>query len=138
LEIVDGQPPQVAPPQHQNPDAPSWHRELVLGAVDTAAADEAAPTFDNTEGQGDRCRLSGVAPGAAMKTAAQSYAARQLELLARRGLEVADRVACGQLGFIDGVDMLYSAAIWAGLRETVGDDLIRTLAAAFAGARRPT
>jgi hypothetical protein len=67
LEIVDGQPPQVAPPQHQNPDAPSWHRELVLGAVDTAAADEAAPTFDNTEGQGDRCRLSGVAPGAAMR-----------------------------------------------------------------------
>jgi hypothetical protein len=138
LEIADGQPPQVAPPQHQNPDAPSWHRELVLGAVDDAAADEAAPTLDNTEGQGDRCRLSGVAQGAAM-TAAQSHAARQLDLLAVRALELADRVAAGQLGFIDAVDLSYEAAVWAGLRETVGDDLIQaTLAAAFAGARRPT
>jgi hypothetical protein len=65
-------------------------------------------------------------------------AARQLEILARRSLELADRVAAGELAFIEAVDLAYSAACWAGLVETIGDDIIQaTLAAAFANARRP-
>jgi hypothetical protein len=68
-----------------------------------------------------------------------SRATRQLELLALRALDLADRCADGQIGFIDAVDMAYSAAQWAGLDESLGDDLIQaTLAAAFANARRPS
>jgi hypothetical protein len=68
-----------------------------------------------------------------------SHATRQLELLALRSLELADRVADGEIGFIDAVDMAYSAAQWAGLDESLGDDLIQaTLAASFANARRPS
>lgn len=74
---------------------------------------------------------------------------RQLEVLALRSIELADRVAAGQLRFLDAVDLAYEAAIWAGLPEAIdksglitgiltGDDIIQaTLAAAFANARRP-
>lgn len=73
----------------------------------------------------------------------------QLEMLARRAGELADRVAAGDLAFIDAVDMAYSAAVWAGLPEAIdkaelvtnnitGEDVVQaTLAAAFANARRP-
>src|SRR5580700_6280428 len=47
------------------------------------------------------------------------------EILALRSLELADRVAAGELGFIDAVDMAYSAAEGAGLPEAVGDDVVR-------------
>ena len=58
---------------------------------------------------------------------------RQLELLAIRSAELADRVTAGQIGFIDAVDAAYSAAQWAGLTEAVGDDAIqKILAAVFA------
>jgi hypothetical protein len=68
-----------------------------------------------------------------------SRATRQLELLALRSLELADRVAEGDIGFLDAVDLAYSAAEWSGLTETVGDDIVQaTLAAAFANARRPS
>jgi hypothetical protein len=82
--------------------------------------------------------------------AALSRPLQQLEILARRSLDLADRVAAGELGFIDAVDLAYSAAIWAGLPEaidrsgaltgrTTSDDVIQaTLAAAFANARRPS
>jgi hypothetical protein len=67
----------------------------------------------------------------------KTLGARQLEILARRSLELADRVAAGELKFIDAVDLAYSAAAWAGLVETLGDDVVQaTLAAAFANARR--
>jgi hypothetical protein len=33
---------------------------------------------------------------------------RQLEILALRSLELADRVAAGELGFIDAVDLAYT------------------------------
>ena len=66
----------------------------------------------------------------------KSRATKQLEILALRSLELADRAA-GQPPFIDAVDVAYSAAQWAGLSETVGDDTIRlVLSANFAHARR--
>jgi hypothetical protein len=65
-------------------------------------------------------------------------ATRRLEILALRTLEIADRVASGELRFLDGVDLAYDAACWSGLVESVGDDVVQVvLAAAFANARRP-
>ena len=64
--------------------------------------------------------------------------ARQLEILALRSLELADRVAAGEIAFLDAVDIAYDAAVWSGLTSTVGDDIVQaTLAAAFANARSP-
>jgi hypothetical protein len=69
---------------------------------------------------------------------AVAYKVRQLELLALRSLELADRVAAGQIAFLDAVDIAYEAAVWSGLTGAVGDDIVQTtLAAAFANARRP-
>jgi hypothetical protein len=63
---------------------------------------------------------------------------RQLEILALRCLELADRVAIGEIAFLDAVDIAYEAAVWSGLTSTVGDDVVQaTLAAAFANARSP-
>jgi hypothetical protein len=81
----------------------------------------------------------------------QTYAQRQLEILAIRSGELADRVAAGQLGFIDAVDIAYSAAVWADLPRAIeraglidkssictGDDIVQSvLAAAFANAKQP-
>ena len=74
-----------------------------------------------------------------MTPALLKRSACQLEILAWRSLELADRVAAGEVAFLDAVDMAYEAAVWSGLTETVGDDIVQaTLAAAFANARRPT
>jgi hypothetical protein len=82
--------------------------------------------------------------------AAPSRPARQLEILALRSLQLADRVAAGELAFTEAVDLAYSAACWAGLPEaidasglltgrTTSDDVIQaTMAAAFANAERPS
>jgi hypothetical protein len=65
-------------------------------------------------------------------TAPPSKKDYQLSLLAIRASELADRVQCGEIGFIDAVDMAYSAAQWSGLTETTGDDAVqKILAAAF-------
>ncbi len=65
-------------------------------------------------------------------------AARQLQILALRSLELADRVASGEIAFLDAVDVAYEAAAWSGLTSTVGDKIVQaTIAAAFANARRP-
>lgn len=49
---------------------------------------------------------------------------------------LADRVRRKELQFIDAVDMAYSAADFAGLIESFGDDQIQSvLAGAFMGAR---
>jgi hypothetical protein len=62
---------------------------------------------------------------------------RQLEILALRSLELADRVAAGEIKFLDAVDLAYEAALWSGLTETVGDDIVQaTIAAAFEMRRR--
>jgi hypothetical protein len=74
-----------------------------------------------------------------MTRARLEHASRQLELLALRSLELADRVAAGEIAFLDAIDIAYEAAMWSGVMETVGDDIVQaTLAAAFANARRPT
>jgi hypothetical protein len=80
----------------------------------------------------------------------RSFIQRQLEILALRSLELADRVAAGEIGFLDAVDLAYEAAVWSGLPNAIeasglvdnsiltGDDVVQaTLAAAFANARRP-
>ncbi len=57
-----------------------------------------------------------------------------LDLLRERALIVARRVTEGRLSFIDGVDLAYSAAIWSGLAERYGDDVVqRILADTFMG-----
>ena len=62
---------------------------------------------------------------------------RQLELLALRCCDLAERVEAGTIGFIDAVDMAYSAAVWSGLVESVGDDAVQKIMfAAFATAPR--
>jgi hypothetical protein len=67
----------------------------------------------------------------------RNRAARRLEILALRSLELADRVAEGSIKFIDAVDVAYEAAIWSGLVDEVGDDIVQAcMAAAFANARR--
>jgi hypothetical protein len=64
-------------------------------------------------------------------------ATKQLEILSLRSLELADRVAAGDIALLDAVDMAYEAAVWAGLTETVGDDIVQTiLAEAFRNVRR--
>ncbi len=83
-------------------------------------------------------------------TTAARAVIRRLELLALRCAELADRVATGELGFLDAVDLAYNAAVWADLPNAIdasglidtgiicGDDIVQaTLAAAFANARRP-
>ena len=75
---------------------------------------------------------------------------RQLEILASRTIELADRVTAGEIPFIEAVDLAYQAAVWAGLPEAIeksglittdnisgGDVVQATLAAAFANAPRP-
>jgi hypothetical protein len=74
---------------------------------------------------------------------------RQLEILARRCLQLADQVAAGEIPFLDAVDLAYDAAVWAGLPNAIdtsglidvdvitGDDIVQAvIAAAFANARR--
>jgi hypothetical protein len=74
-----------------------------------------------------------------MTCAVLERASRQLEILALRSLELADRVAAREIAFLDAVDIAYDAAVWSGLTSTVGDDVVQaTLAAAFANARGPT
>jgi hypothetical protein len=84
---------------------------------------------------------------------AKSPVTRQLEILALRSIELADRVAAGEIDFIDAIDLAYSAAIWADLPNAIdksglidtnrsghpsGDDIVQTtIAAAFANARGP-
>jgi hypothetical protein len=66
------------------------------------------------------------------------YQTRQLELLALRAGQLADRVAAGEMQFLDAVDLAYSAAVFVGLVDDVGDDVVQSvLAAAFATARAP-
>jgi hypothetical protein len=62
---------------------------------------------------------------------------RQLELLALRSFQLADRVASGELQFLDAVDVAFDAAVASGLADSVGYDIIQTvLATAFDGMRR--
>jgi hypothetical protein len=61
-----------------------------------------------------------------------NFPQRQLELFAIRCSELAERVAAGNLLFLDAVDLAYSAADFAGLVEVAGDDAVqKVMAAAF-------
>jgi hypothetical protein len=80
-----------------------------------------------------------AAASAAVPAVLVKRTSRQLEILALRCLELADRVTTGEIAFLDAVDIAYDAAVWSGLTSTIGDDVVQaTLAAAFANARRPT
>jgi hypothetical protein len=59
-----------------------------------------------------------------------NFTKRQLELFAIRCAELAERVAAGNLQFLDAIDFAYTAADFAGLVEAVGDDSIQKLMAA--------
>jgi hypothetical protein len=60
----------------------------------------------------------------------------QLELFAARCRQLADRVRMGQIGFIEAVDLAYSAALWSGLADNVTEDRLQAcLAYAFMGVR---
>jgi hypothetical protein len=57
---------------------------------------------------------------------------QQLELLALRSFNFADRVDAGEIRFLDAIDVLYDGAVASGLVDAVGDDVVQaTLAAAF-------
>jgi hypothetical protein len=99
--------------------------------------------------------ISPLAHSAALKTTHKAVArvTRQLEILALRCLDLADRVATGELDYIEGVDLAYSSAVWADLPNAIdasglidrngpgapsGDDIVQaTIAAAFQLGRRP-
>ena len=57
---------------------------------------------------------------------------RRLDLFAVRCRDLRDRVLNGDLAFIDAIDMAYSAAIWSGLSDDIGDDVVQqAMALAF-------
>jgi hypothetical protein len=67
-----------------------------------------------------------------------TFAERQLQLFAVRCQEIVERVDAGMIGFIDGVDMAYSAALWSGLIDAVGDDSVQAIMAQkFMRVRQP-
>jgi hypothetical protein len=75
----------------------------------------------------------------AIETSKLAKQKAQLELFARRCLDLADAVAEHRMAFLDAVDLAYEAAVWADLVDDLGDDIIQaTMAACFANARRPT
>jgi hypothetical protein len=59
---------------------------------------------------------------------------RRLDLFAVRCRDLRDRVARGNIGFIDAVDMAYSAAVWSGLSDDLGDDVVQQAMAIAFGA----
>jgi hypothetical protein len=62
----------------------------------------------------------------------------RLDLFAVRCGELAERVERGTISFVDAVDMAYSAAIWSGLIDDVGDDMVQhVMAVAFKNGGRP-
>jgi hypothetical protein len=62
---------------------------------------------------------------------------RQLELLALRSFELADRVAAGELQFLDAVDVAFDSAVASGLADSVGYDVLQVVLAATFEKVRP-
>jgi hypothetical protein len=60
-------------------------------------------------------------------SAPATIADRQIEVLLLHATMLADRVAAGQIGFIDAIDIAYTAALAAGMDQTVGDDEIQAI-----------
>jgi hypothetical protein len=60
------------------------------------------------------------------------FSRQQLTSFERRCQTLAERVGCKQLSFVDAVDMAYDAAMWSGLVDALGDDLVQeAMARAF-------
>jgi hypothetical protein len=57
----------------------------------------------------------------------ENHQAKQLELLALRSFQLADRVASGELQFLDAVDVAFDAAVASGLIDEVGEDVIQAV-----------
>ena len=58
---------------------------------------------------------------------AKSRTTHQLEILAIRSFELAERVEASELDLLDAVDMALEAARWSGLTEKVGDDVVQAV-----------
>jgi hypothetical protein len=101
-----------------------------IAAAEAAAHESrSTQTFAVTSALGFAARR-GTFRGASMTPARLKRASRQLEHLALRSLELADRVAAGEIAFLDAVDVAYEAALWSGLTNTVGDDIVQATLAA--------
>jgi hypothetical protein len=94
--------------------------------------------FESTELPGSRCRAScavggdgeASAPDAAdVPASGGATLPPSLEIFYQRAFEMAQRVQQGGISLNDGVDMLHSAAAWAGLTEKYGEDEIQDLMA---------
>jgi hypothetical protein len=72
-----------------------------------------------------------------MTDPAMRFLQRQLDLFDARCQELAERVTAGVTPFVEAVDLAYSAAVWSGLSEVLGDDVVqKTMAQAFMGIQR--
>jgi hypothetical protein len=72
----------------------------------------------------------------ANQPAIASRATRQLEILTLRSFDLADRVEAGEIKLLEAVDLAYEAAYWAGLVESVGNDVVQTILCEAFRARR--
>jgi hypothetical protein len=54
---------------------------------------------------------------------------RQLDEFEPRCSDIVERIDAGLIAFIDGVDTVYSAAVWSGLSGSVGDDAVQAIMA---------
>jgi hypothetical protein len=73
----------------------------------------------------------------AANTNIDHLATRQLEILALRSFELADRIAAGQLQFLDAVDVAFDSAEASGLADLVGYDVIQIVLATIFEKVRP-
>jgi hypothetical protein len=79
----------------------------------------------------DRCAADGgeaCAPGTDVLPGGAALPP-SLEIFYLRSFEMAQRVQSGNIALNDAVDMLHSAAAWAGLIDKYGDDEIQALMA---------
>jgi hypothetical protein len=65
------------------------------------------------------------------------FSERQIDLFGARCHQLAERVSAGVIPFVEAVDLAYSAAVWSGLSDCVGDDAVQNIMAnAFMGIQR--
>ena len=62
---------------------------------------------------------------------------RRIDLFAIRCRDLRDRVVCGNIQFYEAVDMAYSAAVWSGLADDLGDDTVQHVMALAFGTISP-
>jgi len=66
-----------------------------------------------------------------------AFLTHQLDLFGARCAELVKRVNFGTTGFIDAVDLAWSAAVWSGVVDSAGPDRVQEIMRAhFMGARR--